>query len=357
MKKIVFVHLFNDRSGSPKVLSQVINVAHRLNFDIETLTSSHKNGFLDKPPGVVNSIYYRRSEIKLLTLVYYLISQVGLFFSCLRYRNQNVLFYVNTMMPFGAALAAWLTRKKVIYHVHETSIKPAALKFFLRGIIRITASKIIFVSNYLLQREGFDSKEQYVIHNAINIDTVKSRARLTGDSLDVLMVCSLKPYKGIYEFIKIAERLLSNPLVRFTLVLNAEPEELKAWFSNTTVPSNVFLFPKQSNVRKFYEQADLLVNLSRPSECIETFGLTILEGMANGLPVVVPPVGGPAEIVSNGSEGFLISSYETQKIADIIEQLLCDPEHHTRLAYNARARAKEFCLAKFEEKISSIINQ
>ncbi|AOE83161.1 glycosyltransferase family 4 protein [Pseudomonas sp. TCU-HL1] len=356
MKKIVFIHLFNDRSGSPKVLSQVIKVAQNLGFDIETLTSSHKNGFLDNPPGVLRKIFYRRSEKKLLTLCYYLISQAILFAKCLQYRKKDAIFYINTMMPFGAALAARLINKPVLYHVHETSITPRPLKSFLRWIIRITASKIIFVSNYLLQAEGFDKKQQHVIHNAIDICAEQAPKKPSVDSFNVIMICSLKGYKGVYEFLQVAESLIKNPLFRFTLVLNANPEEINSWFSGTAIPANVTLLPRQTDVKIFYESADLLVNFTRPNECIETFGLTILEGMSYGVPVIVPPVGGPAEIVSNDCEGFLIPSYEVKKISDVIERLAGNIEQYSRLSRNAHARAKDFSLAMFEEKIAGVID-
>ncbi|MNR59023.1 hypothetical protein D3C85_1801820 [compost metagenome] len=69
----------------------------------------------------------------------------------------------------------------------------------------------------------------------------------------------------------------------------------------------------------------------------------------------MPPIGGPAEIISDSQEGFLISCYEVQKISDVIEQLAGDPEHHSRLANNALMRATDFRLANFEEKIVNLI--
>ena len=355
MSKLVFVHLFNDRSGSPKVLSQVVRAMSRRGAALEVLTSAHADGFLSGLPGTRREIFYRRSENKLVTLFYYLLSQSFLFLFCLRYWRQDVVFYVNTMMPFGAALAARLMGKPVIYHVHETSLRPALLKRFLRLVIQLTAAKVVFVSDYLRQVEGFADKRQYVVHNALDAAVTPRAERPAGATFNVLMVCSLKDYKGVPEFFDIAGKLMARPEVRFTLVLNAEPAEMETLLAGVAIPANVALFPRQVEVERFYEQADLLLNLSRPDGWVETFGLTILEGMAHGLPVVVPPVGGPAEIVSDGREGFLISCYETQRIADVIGQLAGDRERYLHLARNAQARAKDFCLASFEEKIAGVI--
>lgn len=357
LKKIVFVHSFNDRSGSPKVLAQVINVAHKLGLDIEILTSKHGDGFLNDLPGRVRTVFYRRSELKLVTLFYYLIGQFFLFLSCLRYRRQDVLFYVNTMMPFGAALAGKILNKPIIYHVHETSINPAPLKHLLRCVISISASKIIFVSEYLLNRESFHGKKQHVIHNAIDSPLVNTRGVTASTKFNVLMVSSLKTYKGVFEFFKIAEALSSNASISFSLVLNADEMEIEAWFCRFSIPDNVTIYPRQIDVDRFYEQADLVLNLSRPNECIETFGLTILEAMAHGIPVIVPPVGGPTEMVSHDCEGYLVSCYEVQKIADHIKRLAENPTHYAYLSQNAKARAMKFCLQEFERKIANVISQ
>ena len=356
MKKIVFVHLFNDRSGSPKVLSQVIKHMAQRDIPFEILTSDHSNGFLSELPGLRRTIFYRRSENKILTLVLYIYSQAYLFLACLRYFKSDVLFYVNTMMPCGAALAAWVMRKSVIYHIHETSLKPALLKRFLRLVIKLTSSKIIFVSNYLQQAESFSEQSQYVVHNALELNTSQISMRKSGAKFNVLMLCSMKVYKGILEFFNIANALIDQQYVEFTLVLNAEPAEIETWLSGVEVPNNVRLFSRQTDVAGFYERADLLLNLSRPDQCIESFGLTIIEGMAHGLPVIVPPIGGPAEIVCHGREGFLIPCYQTLLITNAIELLISDPVLHARLAHNARIRALEFNLVNFEKNISQVID-
>lgn len=355
MAKYVFVHLYNDRSGSPKVLSQVVPVMSALGRSVEVLTSSHQDGFLTDLPGQRRQVFYRRSENKFITLFYYLLSQAHLFFSCLRYWRQDVVFYVNTMMPFGAALAAKLMRKPVIYHVHETSIRPALLKKFLRLVIGFTAQKIIFVSDYLLRTEGFSGRAQFVLHNALESMAATVPLASAGERFNVLMVCSLKTYKGVLEFIQIAHLLTDTP-IRFTLVLNAEQEEIDAYFIGIQLPENVSIFARQSDVSNFYSGASLLLNLSRPDECVETFGLTILEGMSYGLPVIVPPVGGPAEIVTDGQQGYLISCYETQRIADAIRLIAVDRTLQAQLAQGARAQAQLFNPADFERKVAEIVD-
>ncbi len=356
LRKFIFVHLFNDRSGSPKVLSQVINAMSKTGRSVEVLTSSHVNGFLDNTPGLKRRIFYRRTENKLITLAFYMVSQAYLFFYCLRYCREDVVFYVNTMMPFGAALSAKIMGKPVIYHVHETSIRPRLLKVFLRFVIRITAGKVFFVSDYLKSVESFGQIPQHVIHNAL-VTPVSPVVRKLKDEFNVLMVCSLKKYKGVLEFLKVAERFLGERSLTFTLVLNASDGEIEEFFSGISASKNLKLISRQSDVGPFYEAASLVMSLSRPDEWVESFGLTIIEAMAKGLPVIVPPVGGPAELVVHGQQGYKISCYEIDEICRAINRLARDSDLYQMMSDNAVQHAKKFELDVFDKKIIEAVDQ
>ncbi|APC14815.1 glycosyl transferase family 1 [Pseudomonas frederiksbergensis] len=356
-KKMVFIHLFNDRSGSPKVLSQVIKAAANNHLATEVITSSHGDGFLSGVADVQSRLFYKRSENKLLTLGYYLISQGLLFVQCLKYKRQNVVFYVNTMMPFGAALAGKLLKIPVYYHVHETSIKPDVLKRFLRFIIEKTSTKVVFVSNYLMHVERFSKLPQVVIHNALDA-TAEHTYRVKEEAgFSSLMICSLKAYKGVLEFLALARRSLDDKHLNFTLVLNASRSEVDSFFSSIDVPGNVAIYPRQTDMSGFYSRSDVLLNLSRPDGWIETFGLTILEGMSHGLPVIVPPVGGPAELVRSDVEGYLISSYDIEALYRAICRISLDPKKYKMLSDNALSRTRDFSLDVFESKFSTLFNE
>lgn len=357
LKKMVFIHLFNDRSGSPKVLAHVVRAAANNNILTEVLTSAEDDGFLSGIGDVQGKLFYKRSENKILTLAYYLVSQVLLFAQCLKYKKGEVVFYVNTMMPFGAALAGKLRGIPVYYHIHETSLKPAVLKWFLRGVIAVTSKKIIFVSHYLMQVERFSKVPQVVVYNALDSPLVPSRQIESKAEFTSLMVCSLKAYKGVLEFLELARRSQSDPALKFTLVLNASQNEVDSYFSQIDVPRNLAIYPRQADVSGFYTRSHLLLNLSRPDGWIETFGLTILEGMSYGLPVIVPPLGGPAELIRSDIEGYLISSYDIEALYRAIHRLSSDPEKYKSLSKNALSRTQDFSAKIFEEQCVTLFKE
>ncbi len=274
-----------------------------------------------------------------------------------------MLFYINTMLPVGAGLAGKFTRKRVYFHIHETSISPLIFKKFLRFIIQRTADKIIFVSKYLKDVERFRELPQEVIYNVLDKEFFK-RALSSSyqykdikNGFNILMVCSLKEYKGVREFIDIAISLDDINGVNFYLVLNATKHEIDEFFKDTHIPKNLNIIAKQKDLHYFYKKANLLLNLSRPDEWVETFGLTILEAMAYGVPCIVPPVGGPAEIVEDGKDGYLISSREVEKIISKIEELMLNREHLIKLSNCAKAKSKKFNIEYFEKSILRVLNE
>ncbi len=357
MKKVVCAHLYNDFSGSPLVLSTVIDSFQSNGMKIDIITSTESSGFLSNVEAEVIDNGYRFLDNKYLRLLMFLFCQVRMFFQTLRYRNEDVLIYVNTLLPFGVALAGKLMGKKVIYHFHETSLNPLLLKKFLKWIASVTASEIIYVSKFLKEKEGLENVPAKVIYNSLSVDFVKTakdfhKIKTTDNHFVILMLCSLKSYKGVNEFVNLAKRL---PNLMFELVLNATENEINDFFPSETLPKNLTLFPKQSNVHPFFQKADLVLNLSHPEEWIETFGMTLLEAMQYGLPVIAPPVGGPTEIVSSDFNGYLIDQRDEIELSNQIELLATNEELYQRLSNNSIQTAEKFTLKRIEGKILELV--
>ncbi len=344
MKKVVCTHLFNDFSGSPLILSTVIKGLLQKGVSVDLITSSEEEGFLSKLSVNYSNNQYRFYENKLVRIFFFFVTQIISFFKTWTYRKEDVVVYVNTLLPFGVAIAGKLMNKKVVYHIHETSVKPAILKRFLKWVAANTASEIIYVSDFLRKQEPIGEVPSKVIYNALSQDFVKTAQLYQNQKkrdafFTILMLCSLKDYKGVREFVDVASAL---PDLSFELVLNAEMEAIHDFFKDTVLPENLILFSKQSNVHPFYQRANVVVNLSHPELWVETFGMTLLEGMEYGIPAISPPVGGCTEFVQHGINGYQLDQRHLQKIITQIKLISTNPSLYQQLSNNARKMAQNF---------------
>jgi len=341
--RIFACHLLNDYSGSPKVLKQLINGWIKNRKNVTILTCYNREGFLSNVNGAIYSTYwYKWSPNNLVRLVSYFLSQIILFFKILKLANKKDIVYVNTILPFGAALAGKLKGCKVIYHVHEISITPKILNLFLFKMVSFCSNKVIYVSNYL-KSNAFNKLKNNIIlyyalddvflHEALKYNKEKSLQQ------NVLMISSLKVYKGVNEFVELSKL---NPQLNFKLVLNANQSEIDLFFKEKGLPENLKLYPVQSNTHPFYQWADVILNLSRPDGWIETFGLTIIEAMAYKLPAIVPPIGGISELVSDYENGFLVDSRNMKLLSNTLNLLLKDKSLYEKMRIQSFYKLKEF---------------
>lgn len=166
------------------------------------------------------------------------------------------------------------------------------------------------------------------------------------------MVCSLKTYKGVHEFVELSNR---HKQYQFKLVVNASALEVKDFFKEFELPENLEIHSTQTNLHPFFQWADIVLNLSRPDEWIETFGLTIIEAMAYGLPVIVPPVGGVTELVEYGVNGYLVSSRKLNEVSSKLDKIFNNNKLYFSMKENALQKIQNFKEDVFAQKSLQII--
>jgi len=355
MNRIVAIHLLNDYSGSPKVLMQLLKTWTGKNIEAHLFTSGGSEGFLSDLPKVTrHQIWYRFSQNPLIKIGNFFISQLFLTIKLLLFLRRDDIIYINTVLPFGAAIAGKLRGCKIIYHIHESSVRPKIFKNFLFGIAKLTASKGVLVSDYLMKKVPL-VKNQVLLYNVLEREFAEraDQSYVSGKEPIILMICSLRSYKGIDEFVKLAE---INSTYIFKLVLNASQKEIDSYFKGKRTPEHLKIYPTQVDIHSFYREASIIVNLSRPDEWVETFGLTILEGMRYRLPAIVPPIGGITELVNENKNGFLINSADVYELSGKIHYLMCNEDIYKSFSESAYQKSLMFSEAYFEETCVRMIS-
>ncbi len=356
--RILFSHLLNNYTGSPKVLrNSILAFSNDKNFDITVLTSQ-SDGFLSGINGVkYKSNGYKWSSHNFGVVFYFVISQAVSFFKVFFSRKYDVL-YANTIYNFGASTAAKLKGSKIVFHIHESYLNPNILQRICLSNVYKTADKIICVSHYLTST--LESDKICIVYNS-NAPQSETNKMVSDEILEnrfqkkiIMMPCSLKTYKGILQFVKLSELL---PEFDFQLFCSATQDEIDEYKKqNEIVPSqNLKIFPNQSDLLPYYTHASIVTNLSLNDRFVETFGMTLIEGFMYSLPVIAPNYGGPKEIVKDGINGFLIEPFEIWAVAEKIRFLLSDFEVYKSFAKNAFESGKEYNWESYAEKIRDVV--
>ena len=89
---------------------------------------------------------------------------------------------------------------------------------------------------------------------------------------------------------------------------------------------------------------------------IEGMPLVVLEAMACGLPVIVT-ANGPADIVRDGIDGFVVPERDEDAICDRLEHLYRYPELRVAMGHQAALRALEFSWDAYADKASRVLDE
>jgi phosphatidylinositol alpha 1,6-mannosyltransferase len=101
------------------------------------------------------------------------------------------------------------------------------------------------------------------------------------------------------------------------------------------LPSAVFLGQHHGGqLAGIFASLDVFVH----SGCHETFGQTIQEAAASGLPVVAPAVGGPVDLVEDGVTGYLVPPADAGALTAATRRLAADPLARAAMGRAGRQR-------------------
>ena len=356
-KSITFVHLWNNYSGSPNVLNTVVGGLTDRGYKTTVISSFNNDGFLSDVncSKRINVKYEFKRNIVLRLLGFLRFQLIAAY--AISKTNKSEIIYINTIQPFLPALVAKLRRQKIIYHIHEAYPEKSYFQSFLFFVVNRTSSRIICVSNYVkdeLDKSVMDKAT--VVYNSL--DNSFLSGMMAGNTEDsnqhILMISSARVYKGIFEFCELAKRL---PQYDFTLACDIEKIEIQKLFSGYLSTKNLSIYPTQKNIHPLYASSNLILNLSNPQQIIETFGLTILEGMAYGLPAIVPTIGGISELVDEGKTGYHVDVNDTIRLVSKISELLENRALYAEMSKNALLKSSSFSRIKQTNEIDIIINQ
>jgi len=259
-------------------------------------------------------------------------------------RYDVAVVHSNAAGVIAGALAARRAKIPHVWHVREILSGPAWPP--LRRAMFALSARIVCISDCVADHVTRGQPRQgvvTVIRDGIDVSLFAPPAhrRSTGE---VLMLSRVHPDKGHKEFLRAAALVAEHqPAAHFSLVGGCIPayedlrSELEAMIVDLGLAGRAELLPAvtRAEAAEALRGADVAVV---PSTWAEPGGLVVLEAMASGTPVIATDRGGPAEVVTDGVDGFLVSPVATDRLAATIEKLLSDEHLRERIGRRSRQR-------------------
>jgi glycosyltransferase involved in cell wall biosynthesis len=85
--------------------------------------------------------------------------------------------------------------------------------------------------------------------------------------------------------------------------------------------------------------------------------MAILEAMAAGLPLIVTPVGGIPDVVTDRREGLFVKPGDTTGLTRAMATLIADESRRLALGRQARIRSEQFNAGSYAEALLQLYRQ
>jgi glycosyltransferase involved in cell wall biosynthesis len=257
----------------------------------------------------------------------------------------------------------------IVVHDRTSGARASRLPVWLKHVLHRCCGADLaigisrFVVNRLVRVNGVPAARATLVYNGIEPERFAhaapgALAALVGvppGTRVVLATGRAQPYKGIPVFIEAAARLEAEGPPDVAFAYCGDGPAL-AQFRDLAAERGLRRFHflgRRDDVPRWLGSAALAVV---PATWDEAFGLTVVEAMAAGVPVVATRVGAIPEVVEDGVTGVLVAPGDADALARAIAALLADPSRAARLANGARAAVRErFIITRTTQQLADVL--
>lgn len=368
------------RRGGAEI--QLLEILPRLNsdkFNLEVLLLSTRgelaNKFEEKGISVVDPCYDTKAEkLNILSrFIRFIIVLSQLFSYFLIKRPDVVHFFLPQSYCLGMPVAIISGIKLRL--MSRLSLNNYRLQrswmWQLEKILHMFATKIIVnsesIKRQLIDTENVPEEKISRIYSGISVNNsstnkVDTRKKLGLDqnSLILIMVANLIPYKGHVDLIKALGLISEKMPNEWKMIFVGRDDGIKEELINETIEQGInkhcLFFHPDGDISDYYSAADIGILSSHE----EGFSIAILEGMRSKLPMVVTNVGGNAEAVINNETGIVVPVRDCVAMSEAILELSTNSEIRNKMGEAACSRVNssftiDKCAREHEKLYESLV--
>jgi glycosyltransferase involved in cell wall biosynthesis len=263
-----------------------------------------------------------------------------------------------------------------VVHVRDC-LPPGRATAATMRLIAATATTVVANSHYTAAsaRRWAPAARLEVVHPGIDItrfdpariDRAAARARIgvAGTRALLGIVAQLTPWKGQDTAIEALRLLRAQGLNAHLLLIGSAKfvatstrfdnegyvARLRRQIADAGLEGRVSWLGEREDVPELMRALDALLLPSHE----EPFGRSLLEAMALEVPVLATNVGGPPELIRDGSEGYLLPPLDPAAWAQAARRVIETPEHGRELGRAGRRRiAEAFDIPRHVEAILAV---
>ena len=264
-------------------------------------------------------------------------------------------------IDIGARMKAILLRKgrnvRHVWHLREFGDKDFD-QYYLPSRRTVTArmnkytDRFICISKAIYNHYDYLEKEKkQVIYNGVPV--VEANAPRAEDGVVNLLIAGRVGVEKGQDIAVAACKRLDDAGIHNVELHLAGKGQLKKEIPDS-IRERVHLLGFVDNMRKLREKVDIELVCSRS----EAFGRVTAEAMMCGIPVVGTRSGGTPELIDHGKTGFLFDYGDDAQLADILAQLIRDPELRARIGEAGRNQAlQNYTIEKCVNEISKLYDK
>jgi len=181
----------------------------------------------------------------------------------------------------------------------------------------------------------------------------KSNCGGAKDKINLLYVGRLVKEKGVDTLLSAIKGSANKERVVARIAGNGpEKQNLETKAKDLGLEKNIIFYPwsDKNTINDLYHCADIFIH---PARWAEPLGLTVIEAMASGLPVIVPEISGSSWAAGEG--GLTFKNGNAEDLREKMDKLINDKGLREDLAERSRTRAKQFDYRNSVEKLEKII--
>ncbi|MDQ1267060.1 MAG: L-malate glycosyltransferase [Bacteroidota bacterium] len=292
----------------------------------------------------------------------YTLALAGKIIDVVKYEHLDIL-HVHYAIPH--AVSGLLTKQilkefcdiKLVTTLHGTDITLVGLEPSFHPIVRYSIENsdvITAVSSYLAEKtyQNFNiSKKIEVIPNFIDTqiysrkqcDVFHRQAAPNGEKI-LMHTSNFRSVKRVTDTVRVLAEVIKTHPAKLVLIGDGpDRKDAEDLARELEVFEHVKFMGKQSALPELLSCADIFL---LPSQS-ESFGLSALEALSCGTPVIASNIGGIPEVVAHGETGYVAELGDTERMAKYIKDLFDNPRKWQIFSDNARRRAIE----KFDSKL------